>query len=92
MVFLAEHLKDDNNSWEPLVIMGSEIPFPFQLARSDLQTPWLEVDIVSTMPLMEQWQIPARLASLTEYRRYVSRLRHGPGARVAEVTVKGRVE
>jgi dihydroorotate dehydrogenase electron transfer subunit len=67
MVFLAEHLKYARGNWQPLVIMGSEIPFPFQLARSDLETPWLANDIVSTMPLMEQWQIPARLASLSDF-------------------------
>ena len=78
MVFLAEHLKDDQRDWQPLVIMGSEIPFPFQLAESDLPTPWLDADINSTMPLMEQWRIPTRLASLSEfngtYRGYVTDL------------------
>jgi dihydroorotate dehydrogenase electron transfer subunit len=67
MVFLAEYLKNDGNHWQPLVIMGSEIPFPFQLAQSAIATPWLAADVVSTMPLMEQWQIPARLASLAEF-------------------------
>ena len=78
MVFLAEHLKKDQYDWQPLVIMGSEIPFPFQLTASDLSTPWLDDDINSTMPLMEQWQIPARLASLSDfdgtYRGYVTDL------------------
>jgi len=80
MVFLAEYLKNDGAEWQPLVIMGSEIPFPFQLAQSDIATPWLAADVVSTMPLMEQWQIPARLASLAEYegtfRGYVTDLAH----------------
>ena len=80
MVFLAEYLKNDGTKWQPLVIMGSEIPFPFQLAQSDIATPWLAADVVSTMPLMEQWQIPARLASLAEYegtfRGYVTDLAH----------------
>jgi len=80
MVFLAEYLKNDGAKWQPLVIMGSEIPFPFQLAQSDIATPWLAADVVSTMPLMEQWQIPARLASLAEYvgtfRGYVTDLAH----------------
>ena len=78
MVFLTEHLKNDQFDWQPLVIMGSEIPFPFQLTASDLPTPWLDADINSTMPLMEQWQIPARLASLSDfdgtYRGYVTAL------------------
>ncbi len=78
MIFLAEYLRNDGGDWQPLVIMGSEIPFPFQPARSSVPTPWLSDDIVSTMPLMEQWQIPTRLASLSEfegsYRGYVTDL------------------
>lgn len=78
MVFLTEHLLKNGGNWQPLVIMGSEIPFPFQLARSDVATPWLPPQTVSTMPLMEQWQVPCRLASLSEfegtYRGYVTDL------------------
>ena len=67
MVFLAEHLKDDAFDWRPLVIMGSEIPFPFEMARSKISTPWLDDSIASTMPLLESWNVPARLASLAEF-------------------------
>ena len=78
MVFLTEYLLKGNHDWQPLVIMGSEIPFPFQLTRSDIPTPWLAADTVSTMPLMEQWRVPCRLASLSEfngtYRGYVTDL------------------
>ena len=78
MVFLAEYLKDDSHDWEPLVIMGSEIPFPFELAESTISTPWIDKAIVATMPEMEAWGIPARLASLSEfdrtYRGYVTDL------------------
>jgi dihydroorotate dehydrogenase electron transfer subunit len=77
MVFLAEHLKDDD-TWQPLVIMGSEIPFPFELASSSIPTPWLPGDINSTMPLLEDWGVPTRLASLSDfegtYRGYVTDL------------------
>ena len=62
------------------MLMGSEIPFPFKLESSKILTPWLEDDIVSTMPLMEKWRIPARLASLKRfkgtYRGYVTDLAH----------------
>jgi dihydroorotate dehydrogenase electron transfer subunit len=78
MVFLAEHLLKDNHDWRPMVFMGSEIPFPFQLTRSDIPTPWLAADTVGTMPLMEEWRVPCRLASLAEfdgtYRGYVTDL------------------
>jgi dihydroorotate dehydrogenase electron transfer subunit len=77
MVFLAEHLKEDD-AWQPLVIMGSEIPFPFELTTSAIATPWLPADIASTMPLLEDWGVPARLASLSDfegtYRGYVTDL------------------
>ena len=78
MVFLAEHLKDDQRDWQPLVLMGSEIPFPFELVESSIGTPWLEADVSATMPLAESWGIPARLASLAgfdgTYRGYVTDL------------------
>jgi len=78
MVFLAEQLKNDNTNWQPLAIMGSEIPFPFDRENSAIVTEWLSGDIVSTMPLLEGWNIPARLASLAGfdgcYRGYVTDL------------------
>ncbi|NNF66751.1 MAG: dihydroorotate dehydrogenase electron transfer subunit, partial [Gammaproteobacteria bacterium] len=30
MVFLSEWLKNQKSSWQPMVFMGSEIPFPFR--------------------------------------------------------------
>lgn len=78
MVFLAEHLSKAGEEWRPLVLMGSEIPFPFRMMASAIATPWLQDTITSTMPLMEQWRIPARLASLSDYagtyRGYVTEL------------------
>jgi dihydroorotate dehydrogenase electron transfer subunit len=67
MVFLAETLHNDDHDWQPLVIMGSEIPFPFEAATSGIATPWLARDVDQTMPLLEDWNIPARLASLQGY-------------------------
>ena len=67
MVFLAEHLKGQRGGWQPLVIMGSELPFPFETGRSALETRWLPDEISATMPLLEQWGIPARLASLSGF-------------------------
>lgn len=61
--FLAETLKNDD-AWQPLVLMGSELPFPFELRTSKIATPWLSDETRSTMPLLEEWQVPARLASL----------------------------
>ena len=67
MVFLAETLNEDECDWQPLVIMGSEIPFPFESGKSSISTPWLADDIKTTMPLLESWNIPTRLASLQGY-------------------------
>lgn len=77
MVFLAETLKDDD-AWQPLVLMGSEIPFPFELTQSIIATDWLPAESPSTMPLLEAWRIPARLASFSDFkgvfRGYVTEL------------------
>lgn len=62
MVFLADTLRRDEH-WQPLAILGSEIPFPFDLVPSKIDTPWAEVKTNSTMPLLESWGIPARLAT-----------------------------
>jgi len=67
MVFLAEHFKDDDRDWHPLVLMGSEIPFPFELQKSATQYEWLDNETNSAMPLLEDWNIPNRLASLSEF-------------------------
>ncbi|MDE0753815.1 MAG: dihydroorotate dehydrogenase electron transfer subunit [Woeseiaceae bacterium] len=66
MVFLAEVLRDDERR-HPLVIMGSEIPFPFATAESTLPAAWLDDSINQTMRLLEEWNIPTRLASLQGY-------------------------
>ena len=62
MVFLADRLRHDR-SVSPFVVMGSEVPFPFETQKSDLAVPGLAADTNATMPLLEQWGIPARLAS-----------------------------
>jgi len=76
MVFLADVLRSNGDKWQPLAILGSEIPFPFPLVSSELPTPWLDEDIVSTMPLFESWGMPCRLTSLSSfpgcYRGYVT--------------------
>lgn len=65
MVFLAESLQDGPHS--PTAILGSEIPFPFELQASAIDTPWAGDGIVSTMPLLESWGVPTRLTSLSDF-------------------------
>ena len=67
MVYLADELRRQGKPWRPLAILGSEIPFPFPLAQSALPTPWLDGETVSTMPLLESWEVPCRLTSLASF-------------------------
>lgn len=66
MVFLADALRQDP-AWRPLAILGSEIPFPFELQPSALATAWADNKLVSSMPLLEDWGITSRLCSLSDF-------------------------
>jgi dihydroorotate dehydrogenase electron transfer subunit len=64
MVFLAEALASDRRAeWKPLVIMGSEIPFPFQTRPSTILVPGIPDGVIASMPLLDGWGVPSRLAS-----------------------------
>lgn len=63
MVFLADRLRRDPE-YRPFAILGSELPFPFDLARSALAAAGVPPAVTSTMPLLESWGVPARLTSL----------------------------
>jgi dihydroorotate dehydrogenase electron transfer subunit len=63
MIFLAETLWRDHRDWQALVLMGSEIPFPFEPVPSAIVTDWLRDKALHAMPLLEDWRIPSRLAS-----------------------------
>jgi len=64
MVFLAETLRGEaEGRWQPLVIMGSEVPFPFETADSAIDVPGMPAGATGAMPLMESLGIPSRLAS-----------------------------
>ncbi|MCH7829361.1 MAG: dihydroorotate dehydrogenase electron transfer subunit [Proteobacteria bacterium] len=65
MIFIADSLRQQPDTWTPLAILGSEIPFPFARQRSQLATPWLSNAIIDTMPLLEGWGVPCRLATLS---------------------------
>ena len=67
MVFIAETLQQNPANWNPLAILGSEIPFPFAYRASAIATPWIDDDVSATMPLLEDWGIPCRLATLAGY-------------------------
>lgn len=67
MIFLAESLHALQDSYQPLVIMGSEVPFPFEPATSAIKVDGIDNDVSACMPLMDNWNIPSRLASLQGY-------------------------
>lgn len=77
MVFLAEAMRRDDKI-QPLAILGSEIPFPFELQTSALPTPWADPGVSSCMPILESWGVPSRLCSLSDFpgtqRGYVTEL------------------
>jgi len=68
MVFLAESLKErDDAAWQPLVLMGSEIPFPFHTRPSTILLPGMPDGVIACMPLLDGWGVPSRLASLAGF-------------------------
>jgi dihydroorotate dehydrogenase electron transfer subunit len=68
MVFLAERLRERTDArWQPLVLMGSEIPFPFRAKPSTILVPGIPDGVIASMPLLDEWGIPSRLASLQDF-------------------------
>jgi dihydroorotate dehydrogenase electron transfer subunit len=66
MVFLASVLRR-NPVYQPLVIMGSEAPFPFRSRPSEIMVPGMPVGVIATMPLLEDWGVPCRLTSTSGF-------------------------
>jgi dihydroorotate dehydrogenase electron transfer subunit len=67
MLFLAEHMRAQTAATKPFVIMGSEVPFPFTARPSKIIVPGLPPAVIAAMPLLEDWGIASRLASLQRY-------------------------
>jgi len=67
MIFLAESLMAIKGAYQPLVLMGSEVPFPFETRPSTLALEGISTDVTACMPLLDELQIPSRLASLQAY-------------------------
>ncbi len=77
MVFLAERLARVEphdgkkpavgRTWKPLVLMGSEVPFPFRTRPSQLIVPGIPDGTIACLPLLEEWGVPSRLASCADF-------------------------
>ena len=66
MVFLTDHQRHDTH-WKPLVLMGSEVPFPFTCRPSTIMVPGVPSEVIAAMPLLDDWGVASRLASLQGY-------------------------
>jgi len=71
MIYIAEHCVQLNhgkqNGYEPFVILGSEVPFPFTTKPSEIMVPGMPDGVIASMPLLDEWGIASRLASLQGY-------------------------
>jgi dihydroorotate dehydrogenase electron transfer subunit len=67
MVFLADSLRGRHAEFRPFVIMGSEVPFAFTTRPSQTLVAGMPPGVIACMPLMEDWGIASRLASLQGY-------------------------
>ncbi len=67
MIFLVDSMRKATEKYQPLLLMGSETPYPFTPRPSQILTPALPDNVIAAMPLMEDWGITSRLASLQNY-------------------------
>ena len=79
MIFLADALRSDRR-FQPFAILGSEVPFPFQMRPSQHLVPGLPPQVIAAMPLLDDWGIPNRLTSFLGlpgcFEGYVTELAH----------------
>jgi dihydroorotate dehydrogenase electron transfer subunit len=62
MIFLAQHLRE-HPVLRPLVLMGSELPYPFELQTAGLAVQGIPGSASASLSLLESWGVPSRLAS-----------------------------
>lgn len=66
ILFFAEQMKKQHKI-TPMVIMGSEIPFPFKTQPSKLMLDGMPNEVIAAMTLLEDLSIPSRLTSKQSY-------------------------
>jgi dihydroorotate dehydrogenase electron transfer subunit len=78
IVFLAESLAASKGEWRPLVLVGSELPFPFELAESTARLAGIPAAATAVMASLARIGVESRLASLSGFagchRGYVTEL------------------
>jgi dihydroorotate dehydrogenase electron transfer subunit len=74
-LFLAEQMRGKRTSPDtsgpvarrlPLVLLGSNTPFPFRPRPSVIVVPGIPTGVIACMPLLEEWGIASRLASTAD--------------------------
>jgi dihydroorotate dehydrogenase electron transfer subunit len=66
MVFLADRLRRQPGA-RAVALLGSEVPFPFAAQPSRILLPGMPDGVIGCMPLLEEWGVASRLASLQDY-------------------------
>ena len=61
-----DELRRDSR-YRPLVLMGSELPFPFELTAAPASVAGLPPTATAGLALLEEWGMPSRLASLAGF-------------------------
>ena len=94
MIFLADTLRQARElDWKPLVLMGSEVPFPFATRAAATPVAGIPAAAAYALDLLEDWGIPSRLASAADlpgcYRGYVTELAR---ERLATLSDEARAE
>ena len=67
LVFLAEALAAAGGAWRPFVLMGSELPFPFEVAPAKVAVPGMPASATAAMTRLDDMGVPSRLASLAGF-------------------------
>jgi len=67
LIYLAEHLRCTAPGVSVVVLMGSEVPFPFRAVPSRILVPGVPASVIAAMPLLEDWGIASRLATRQGY-------------------------
>jgi dihydroorotate dehydrogenase electron transfer subunit len=68
IVSLADQLRVRTDAqWKPLVLLGSQIPFPFRPRPSRITVAGIPDGTIACMPLLDEWGIASRLASRSDF-------------------------
>ena len=68
LIFLAESLSErPDQAARTLLLMGSEVPFPFRERPSTLLLPGMPPGAIACHPLLESWGVASRLASARDF-------------------------